>query len=252
MTSSKSFKSRVRTRMAKTGESYAAARRNLVPAGEPADSRPVPVPGTPAAGERAAVPEERGAAAPVPGEPPVAARGAMLPDDVVVARTGRSHDEWFALLDGWGATARPHGEIARWLVEEHGVGGWWAQSVTVSYERARGLRAAGQSRGGDFSVGASKTVDAPAERVIEAFTDEDLRARWLPDAPLEIRTSRPGRSVTANWEGRAAVTVGVVVKGERKTQLGIQHGKIPDAAAAAELKAYWRERVTVLKKLLES
>ncbi|MBG0827226.1 DUF4287 domain-containing protein [Planomonospora sp. ID67723] len=238
MTSNKSFKSRVRARMAKTGESYSAARRHLVPADEAAtaDSR------------TASAPEER--AASVPGEPQ-AGGDVMISDDTVAARTGRSHDEWFALLDEWGAATRPHTEIARWLVEEHGVGGWWAQSVTVAYERARGLRAPGQSRGGDFSVSASKTIDVPAERVTEAFTDEDLRARWLPDAPFEIRTSRPGKSVTANWEGRAAVTVGLVAKGEGKTQLAVQHAKLPDAGSAAELKAYWRERVAVLKKLLE-
>nr|BFE85407.1 hypothetical protein GCM10020093_080080 [Planobispora longispora] len=69
--------------------------------------------------------------------------------------------------------------------------------------------------------------------------------------PFEVRTSRPGKSVTANWEGRAAITVGVVAKGEEKTQLGLQHGKLSDAASAAEMKTYWRERVTALKKLLE-
>ncbi|GGS62061.1 hypothetical protein GCM10010156_21030 [Planobispora rosea] len=261
MTSNKSFKSRVRARMAKTGESYTAARRHLVPDGPGVpDGADVPgvldVPRVPG-GEPIGQPEALSATALPSGgsSAPTGRSGAVrdvtLSDDVVVARTGRSNDEWFALLDDWGAAARPHGEIARWLVEEHGVQGWWAQSVTVSYERARGLRAPGQSRGGDFSISASKIINVPAERVVEAFTDDDLRARWLPDAPFEIRTSRPGKSVTANWEGRAAITVGVVAKGAEKAQLGLQHGKLPDAASAAELKAYWRERVAVLKKLLE-
>ncbi|WP_449061706.1 hypothetical protein [Planomonospora algeriensis] len=106
-------------------------------------------------------------------------------------------------------------------------------------------------RGGDFSVSASKTVAVPAERVTEAFTDEALRARWLPDAPFGVRTARPGRSVTADWEGRAAVTVHLVAKGPDRTQLSLQHGKLPDAGSAAAMKAYWRERVAVLKQVLE-
>ncbi|GIH97266.1 DUF4287 domain-containing protein [Planobispora siamensis] len=245
MTSNKSFKSRVRTRMAKTGESYTAARRNLLPDADAVEQPPA------VEGQPSVVPAGEQTPAPGADAPASAVRDTVVSDDAMTARTGRSHDEWFALLDAWGGTGRTHGEIARWLVEEHGVEGWWAQSVTVAYERARGLRAPGQSRTGDFSISASKIINVPAERVIEAFTDDDLRAQWLPDAPFEIRTSRPGKSVTANWQGRAALTVGVIAKDEKKTQLGLQHGKLPDAATAAELKTYWRDRVTALKHLLE-
>ena len=54
--------------------------------------------------------------------------------------TGRSHAEWFALLDAWGATEHTHTEIARWLSETQGIPGWWTQNITVNYERARGMR----------------------------------------------------------------------------------------------------------------
>ena len=50
------------------------------------------------------------------------------------------------MLDGWEAASRSHTEIARWLREEHGVDGWYSQSITVGYERARGLRAPGERR----------------------------------------------------------------------------------------------------------
>ncbi|GGK80661.1 hypothetical protein Ppa06_51590 [Planomonospora parontospora subsp. parontospora] len=274
MTSNKSFKSRVRTRMAKTGESYSAARRNLVPRpgapGVPAvasETDPgvpaaVPASGEPGnlAGEAAVlaagVPADLASEAAVPPAGPAeeaaaASHEETVSGDAMAAATGRSRGDWFALLDGWGAVDRSHGEIARWLVEEHGVAGWWAQSVTVAYEQARGLRLPGQRRGGDFSVGASKTVAVPAERVTAAFTDEALRARWLPEAPFRVRTARPGRSVTADWEGRAAVTVHLVAKGPDRTQISLQHGKLPDAGSAAAMKAFWRERVTVLKQVLE-
>ena len=39
---------------------------------------------------------------------------------------------------------RRHPEVVRWLQEEHGTDGWSAQSITVSYERARGGRAVGR------------------------------------------------------------------------------------------------------------
>jgi hypothetical protein len=110
MTTQRSFKRLVRARMAKTGESYSAARAMLL------------------AGEQQ--PSSNGHAPAL-----------TMSDDAIRARTGRGWEELFALLDDWGATERTHTEIARRLREEHGIGGWDSQAVTVSYERARGMRA---------------------------------------------------------------------------------------------------------------
>ncbi|HWD46976.1 MAG TPA: hypothetical protein VHM23_25235 [Actinomycetota bacterium] len=235
MTKQKSFKGRVRARMEKTSESYTAARRQLLAkAAEPTE---------------AVAPEAAGPAAPVD------APGATRPysDDVLRANTGRTWDEWFALLDRWGAAERPHPEIARWLNEEHGVDGWWAQGVTVGYEQARGLRAPGQRRGGLFEVNASKTVAVPVDRLYEAFMDPGLRERWLPGAKLEVRAAKPAKSIRANWDdGSTRLVIAFTARGDAKSQVALVHERVPDAEAAAQLKTWWRERVAVLKEVLET
>ena len=58
----------------------------------------------------------------------------------VRTKTGKSSEEWYALLDAWNAPEKGHTATAKHLREEHGVSPWWAQSVTVRYEYARGLR----------------------------------------------------------------------------------------------------------------
>jgi hypothetical protein len=237
MTKQKSFKDRVRARMGKTSESYTAARRQLL---TKAAERDAQAPADPAGGG---------------GPEAVDVPGARRPysDAVVRANTGKTWDEWFAVLDRWGAVERPHAEIARWVGEEHGVGGWWAQGVTVAYEQARGLRAPGQRRGGLFEVNASKTVAVPVERLYEAFVDPVLRERWLPGATLEVRSARPGRSIRANWDdGSTRLVVDFSARGEAKSQVALVHERIPDAATAEELKAWWRGRVAALKQLLET
>ena len=234
MTRNKSFKGRVRARMDKTGERYATARRQLVAKAA-------------AKGE----PE----AQPTPAEAPAAVPGVKPPysDDVVRANTGRTWDAWFALLDGWGAVERPHPEIARWLNEERGVPGWWAQGVTVAYEQARGLRAPRQRRGGHFEVNATKTVHVPAERLYQAFADPDLRERWLPGAAFEVRTARPGKSIRANWDdGSTRLVIAFTARGQARSQVALTHERIPDAATADRLKPWWRERVADLKRVLEA
>src|SRR5262249_19542391 len=63
-----------------------------------------------------------------------------MSDEAIRTRTGRGREEWFDLLDDWGAAERSHTEIARWINKEQGLDGWSSQSVTVSYERAGGGR----------------------------------------------------------------------------------------------------------------
>jgi hypothetical protein len=229
MTRQKSFKGRIRARMDKTAESYTTARRQLLAkSSKVSDAAEAP-----------------------PAAPPEARR--PYSDAVVRRNTGRDWDEWFTLLDEWGAATRPHPEIARWLAEEHAVGGWWAQGVTVAYEQARGRRAPGQRGDGNFSVSASKTVAVPVGRLFEAFADEDLRERWLPGAAFELRTAQPGRSLRANWEdGSTRVNVTFTALGDAKSQAALQHERLPDAETADRLKAFWRERVAVLKQVLEA
>jgi uncharacterized protein YndB with AHSA1/START domain len=242
MTKQKSFKGRVRARMGKTSESYTAARRQLLAKATAEAEAPegVAVPADPA-----------GTVAPETADVPGAKR--PYSDAVIEANTGKRWDEWFAVLDRWGAVERPHGEIARWVGEEHGVGGWWAQGVTVAYEQARGLRAPGQRRGGLFEVNASKTVAVPVERLYEAFIDPGLRERWLPGATMEVRSARPGRSIRANWDdGSTRLVIDFTAKGEAKSQVALVHERIADAATAGELKAWWRGRVAALKQLLET
>jgi Domain of unknown function (DUF4287) len=166
--------------------------------------------------------------------------------------TGRDRGGWFAVLDAWGAAGRPYQEIAAWLTSEHGLSSWWAQKLIVEYEQARGLRAAGVRPDGTFTVGASKTVAVPAERLFAAFVDAEVRDLWLPGAVIRERTSQPGRSARFDWDdGATRVNVSVVAAGEAKSQAAVEHERLPDAQAAEKAKVYWRERLEVLKTVLE-
>jgi uncharacterized protein YndB with AHSA1/START domain len=177
---------------------------------------------------------------------------ALTSDEAVRGATGRSYEDWFRLLDEADMTSRRHGEIAGELTDRHGVDSWWAQTITVGYERARGLRPPHGGRDGLFSISASKTLDCPVERVFEAFTDEALRERWLPGGELRERTSQPGKSARFDWgDGATRVNVGFEPKGEGRSQVAVAHERLPDAQAAEELKQHWRERLNALKALLE-
>jgi uncharacterized protein YndB with AHSA1/START domain len=221
MTTQKTFKRRVRDRMAKTGESYTAARRQLIAAGHQ----------------------------PEPGPPTYET---VVSDDKMVEATGKRHEEWFAILDAWGGTDHDHTEIARHVIEELGVPGWWGQSITVSYERARGMRAVGQMKDG-WTINASKTVTVPVGELFDAMEDLDRRRRWLPDADLSTRTATRPKSARYDWEdGSTRVVVSFEAKGRQKATIYVSHERLPDADTAEAMKAYWRGALVDLKAFLET
>ena len=219
MTRQRSFKRLVRTRMEKTGESYTAARAVLL------------------------------AGKDQPAEQPWLATS----DERIRERTGRGWEEWFDLLDEWGAAERTHREIARWVADQLGIGPlvWDAQAITSSYERARGLREVGETEQG-FAVSATRTVAVPVERLFDAVVDEARRRSWLPDGELSERTATRPRSARFDWgDGPSRVIVGFDAKGEQKSTMALQHVRLADGDEAERMKAYWRERVAALKEELE-
>ncbi|HEX2295364.1 MAG TPA: DUF4287 domain-containing protein [Actinomycetota bacterium] len=176
----------------------------------------------------------------------------MADRDGVLRGTGRTREEWFAVLDERGAAERGYRDSARWLVDEHGLSGWWAQKLVVEYEQARGVRAPGVRRDGTFEVTASKTVAAPVDRVYEAFVDGRRRRWWLTDGKMTLRTAQPGKSARFEWEdGSTRVNVGFTATGPSKTSVAVAHRRLPDATTAAAAKRRWKERLAALAAYVE-
>jgi hypothetical protein len=218
MTTQRSFKRLVRARMEKTGESYTAARARLLAGDEP---------------QRISL---------------------ATSDETIRERTGRGWEEWFDLLDEWGAADKTHREIARWLAGQQGIHplAWNAQAIAGSYERSRRGRQVGQHEDG-FTVTATKTVAVPVERLYDAFVDASLRAAWLPDGELRERTATKPRSARFDWGGDGTrVHVAFAAKGEAKSTAALSHERLRDGAEAERMKAFWRERVAGLKAVLEA
>ncbi|HLJ73886.1 MAG TPA: hypothetical protein VKU62_04830 [Thermoanaerobaculia bacterium] len=130
MPKQKDLKRIVRSRMQKTGESYTAARLQVLKKKD---------------ADFAAL--------------------AGMSDAAVRKATGHHWADWVKALDGAGAMSKTHREIVKIV----NAGDWWSQMVTVGYERIRGLRDKGQRRGGGYEAGKSKTFNVPVARLFDAF-----------------------------------------------------------------------------------
>ena len=172
-----------------------------------------------------------------------------MSDDAVSAKTGKTWAQWFALLDKAGARKLPHRDIAVLLNKKHKVPGWWAQMVTVEYERARGKRAVHQTAQG-YVANVSRTLDAPVEKLFRAWTDAATRRRWLGNARLTITSATPGKYVHAQCGDGTRVDVGFYPKGKTRCQMAVQHSKLARARDVAAMKRYWVTAIDRLAKRL--
>jgi hypothetical protein len=216
MTEDKARKRAIRKRIAKTGERYTAARRHVVN------------------------PREELSAVDLP-----------QPDARLREKTGMGWREWFRLLDAWGAQERKHGEIAGHLMDEHAVPGWWAQTITVGYERSRGLRAKHQTLGGSFQVSVSKTFPTGVGKLFTAFTAASRRKTWLDRGTLRVRTTQKNKTARFDFQGGGSrVVAWFDPKDRKKTTVTVQHEKLPAAASVEEMRAFWKERLARLAETL--
>jgi hypothetical protein len=213
----------IRSRMKKTGESYTAARAQIL-----SRSRPAPP-----------------AASPVDH-----AQRAGMSDEKILAKTGRTWRDWTRALDADGAGAMTHRDIAVLVRSKHGVGDWWAQAVTVGYERIKGLRERGQRRSGEYEATKSRTFGVPVSELFAAWANDASRRKWMGGVNAALRTATPSRSMRLKWPDGTVIVVNFTAKGRDKSVVALAHTKLPDKAAAEEARAYWSGRLDALGSLL--
>ncbi len=241
MTQQKKLKKVIRARSEKTGESYTAARRQVL-----------------LAREEPSVPPPVSTSKPSAPKPP--AKGGIS-EESVLKKTGHGLDHWFGVLDAFGGAAKGHTAMAAHLYKEHGIPGWHSQGITVAYERARGLREANQACTGKFQVSVSKTVPATVAEVVEALRStvwlqgadpglaRALDAALTGDKPREIKTKGSDYAwLRFPWDGR---TVEIRITGKPKGASVVADNKdLPDPALVEQRRAQWRTALEGLQRHL--
>src|SRR4029453_8163236 len=177
MTRARALKSVIRARVAKTGERYTTARRHVLETLQPKSRVSAPPPAPPAA-----APSTKGG----------------LSDAKSREKTGRGLDHWFGVLDAFGGVDKGHTASARHLSDDHGIDGWYAQGITVAYERARGVRGLNQRCDGDYEVSVSKVIPATTRELVTAFSNPRQRKSWTDGVDVTfvnaLATALPARA----------------------------------------------------------
>jgi hypothetical protein len=199
--------------------------------------------------------------------------------------TGRSKSEWYEIIQGAGKAEASHKEIADFLHQVHEVSSWWAQEITVEYEKHIGRRVLGQTQDGLFQIGVSKTITAPAARVwsflqsaqgiglVTSSPGVDLSSghtKMIPDSLKALNalegesatgirvvttTFEPGSHVRMRWQrtgwrAHSILQIRVIPKTEAKTTLSFHHEKLPSRKERQEMQKHWRRVAQVMAEIL--
>jgi hypothetical protein len=238
MPRNKDLKRLVRARMRKTGEAYTAARAQVI------IKKPKAL-----AVSKAVTEAPRAVANPAKESADYAAVAGMS-DAKLKEKTGCTWERWVYALDRRGAAKMSHREIATLVNEKYKVDGWWSQTVTVGYERIKGLRARGQRRDGTYEASKSRTFSVPVTTLFDAWADASVRRRWLNGETVKIRTATTPKSMRLDWTDRSIIAVGFAAKSRSKSSVAVQHTKLPDRETAERLKQYWSDRLDALGEVL--
>jgi hypothetical protein len=248
MPKNKDLKRLIRGRMQKTGESYTTARLHTLDKNSNGMAK-APVVGAPTANTPSRqAPAARAPAAKVPTQKARLDYAAItrMSDEALRKATGCTWERWVNALDGAQAFDMSHREIVAHIAKTYKTSSWWSQMVTVGYERIRGLREVGQKRSGDYEISKSKTIAVPLAKLYSSFSSPRVRARWLPGVQLTVRGATPQKRMRLRWDDNTPVEVAFTARGKNKSQVAVQHGKLPSKSEADRMKTFWAERLEAL------
>jgi hypothetical protein len=166
-------------------------------------------------------------------------------DAVIRDNTGHSWQHWREVIDAWPGHDQGHSAVAAWLQQEHDVPGWWAQAITVGWERLTGRRLPHQMADGTFTANRSATITADRPVLAELLRDEDAHALLFPGLAPQLRSRVTSKTV------RIALVSGVAElslasKDDRRVTVTIGHAKLPGSADVEHWRSFWGEWLATL------
>lgn len=185
-----------------------------------------------------------------------------ISDGAVQKATGRGWNEWLAMLDEAGAAKWDHKQIVAHLRDNYELSGWWQQTVTVAYEKARGRRVVGQTAEAGFQVGVQQTLPLSRDDAWKLIASRQGIATWLGKVGRfslaegrryttsegiegEIRIVKPGDRVRLTWQRPgmkrpATLQIALISSSPEKTSLRFHLEHLPSARAREQMKGQWR------------
>ncbi len=192
-------------------------------------------------------------------------------NEAAKAATGKTLDQWFAILDKMDGLKQGRRAINNHLYEQK-IDPWWCSTIAVEYEKHHDVRKKDGLFEGYF-VCATKTIAAPPADVFKAWSTGAELSKWFGSgAKADVKDGgafetrdgdmgtflrvRQNKDIRMSFENKAfsaptQVDVQFQDKGKGKTGLLVNHTRIQTRAEADGLRAAWAEALDHLKSVCE-
>ena len=193
-----------------------------------------------------------------------------LTNEACKAATGKTMEEWFEVLDGLSDPKIGRRDRVHHIYEATDKDAWWASTLAVEYEAAKGQKEKdGRLKG--YFICSTKTLNVPVESAYNAWTSPNALANWFGDVKLDLKDGgelvdsdgnratfkriRENKDLRFTWIGadgeESLVDVSFADKGNGKTGLLINHDRIQTRAEADGIRRAWSEALDKMKAYLE-
>jgi uncharacterized protein YndB with AHSA1/START domain len=191
-------------------------------------------------------------------------------DDACKAATGKTIKEWFKELDKIDGLKQGRRASVQHI---YGIKAdpWWPTTIYVEYERHNKVtKKDGLAEG--YSICATKTINAPVEKVYKAWTSDKTFAEMFGDDPNQdvkeggsltckagtkatFTRVRPNKDLRFTWEHKgitAPIQVDVMFQDNKgKTLMNVMPSRVQTRDEADGLRAAWGDALARLKTLCE-
>jgi hypothetical protein len=189
-------------------------------------------------------------------------------DEACRAATGRTFAEWFAFIDAAGLAEKRRDAIQA-VYNETGRGKdvWWATTIWVELERARGVVVKKDGRPEGFNICCTKSFKQAPDALFPHFATEAAFAAWVPgwsgaltegaafrcgDATGTVGRIRPAKDIRMVWSGPGYPPTEIEIQFNvmaGKTTVNVYHKRIGTRAEADGLRRAWADALDRLTTL---
>lgn len=163
--------------------------------------------------------------------------------------TGISWKGWLSFFSKINAIELNHTEIARLVEKQLGSNtksaAWWAQTVTVEYEKHIGRRITGQTKDGTFQTSISKVTKKGMKQLMDKWIDFAATRKEIANLIID-KPSIAGTAKRLTWRIRTADKTTILVTSEprgKNAALIISLMGFISKDSISRAKLFWQERM---------
>lgn len=170
-------------------------------------------------------------------------------EESIRENTGRGWTEWRELIDAMPDDQKDHPSVASWLASEHALDGWWAQAVTVGWERLSGRREKYQMADGTYRPSRTRVVRIDAAALRPALLNDQQRARLLDMDETTLISSPKSKAIRVGLP-QSRVQFDLNQQSDGRTKVTVTHWDLTDRSQVEPWQSHWSAWLQSLEQVL--